>query len=134
MGNNNPWYLFAIEDYNSIKELVGKQLIRSVLFHAQQFFEKTLKGILFEKGISPPKTHDLSYLAKLTGITFSDFGISNSDLEFLTSVYIETRYPPDLGLLPDGEPTSFDEKDAINISEKLYSKLDAIFKAAKNKV
>ena len=84
-----------------------------------------------EKGLSPPRTHDLRYLAKLTGITFSDFGISNSDLEFLTSVYIETRYPPDLGMLPDGEPTSQDEKDAIDISEKLYNKLDDILDAVK---
>lgn len=29
-------------------------------------------------------------------------------------------------MLPDGEPTNHDEYDAIDIAEKLYSKLDDI--------
>ena len=52
-----------------------------------------------------------------------DLDLNNSDLQFLNSVYIETRYPPDLGLLPGGEPTEKDEKDAISRKDKKNEKM-----------
>jgi len=123
MSNKNPWFILASEDYQTIKELCGKNLHRSILFHVQQFFEKIFKGLMYDRGMSPPKTHDLILLVKALNIKLKDLDLNNSDLQFLNSVYIETRYPPDLGLLPGGEPTEKDEKDAISLTDKLYEKM-----------
>jgi HEPN domain-containing protein len=46
--------------------------------------------------------------------------VEKSDMEFLSTIYIESRYPPDIGLLPSGEPTKDDADRAINISRNLY--------------
>ena len=46
-----------------------------------------------------------------------------SDLEFLSGVYIEYRYPPDLGLLPSGMPDKEDGKKAFAIADKLYQQI-----------
>ena len=123
MDKENPWFRFAIEDYMAIQNLKDKNLPRIVLFHAQQFFEKTFKGLLFEKGMKIPKTHDLDFLWKKTGIPLSIFDLTESEIHFLTSIYIETRYPPDLGLLPGGEPSKEDEQEAVRLVEKLYQKV-----------
>ena len=45
--------------------------------------------------------------------------VSEDDLQFLSSVYIETQYPPDLGLLPGGEPTGEDAARAARIARAL---------------
>ena len=123
MLNDNPWFKFALEDYRAIQNLKGKKLHRIVLFHAQQFFEKMIKGIIYKKGSSPPRTHDLVVLSKKIDLNLSNYNLNKSDLEFLTSVYIETRYPPDLGLLPEGEPSEEDEIYAVSLVEKLFGKI-----------
>lgn len=116
----NPWYDYAIEDYKTIHTTKGKKLIKTVLFHAQQFIEKSIKGIIYDNKKTPTKTHDLVILAKEAEIDLSTFCLTTEELQFLNSVYIETRYPPDLGLLPNGEPSEKDEKYAIQIAEKFY--------------
>ena len=123
MGKANPWLEFAMEDYKAIQNLKGKKLYRIVLFHAQQFFEKSIKGILVEKGIQPPRTHDLIFLWKKLKIDPSEYGLTESDLHYLTSIYIETRYPPDIGLLPDGEPSQEDEMETVALVEKFLQEL-----------
>ncbi len=120
----NPWYKYAKEDYKTIKVLAGKKLTRSVLFHAQQFVEKTIKGIIYEKDDMPPKTHELVVLFRKGGITLKEFDLEYEEVQFLNSVYIETRYPPDFGLLPGGEPSEEDEKYAIQIVDKFYKKME----------
>jgi HEPN domain-containing protein len=41
----------------------------AVCFHAQQCIEKLMKGVLIQRGIIPPKTHDLmSLTAVVTGV------------------------------------------------------------------
>ena len=42
--------------------------------------------------------------------------LSKDEQIFLSSVYIDTRYPPDAGLLPDGEPVKSDAKIAVDIA------------------
>ena len=53
----------------------------------------------------------------------SIFDLTESEIHFLTSIYIETKYPPDFGLLPEGEPSREDEQEAIGLVEKLYQKI-----------
>ncbi len=37
----------------------------AVCFHAQQCCEKLMKALLLSVGVTPPRTHDLAYLATL---------------------------------------------------------------------
>ncbi|RLF37590.1 MAG: hypothetical protein DRN21_06230 [Thermoplasmata archaeon] len=45
--------------------------------------------------------------------------LTETEILFLSSVYIDTRYPPDVGLLPKGEPTETDAELAVKAVRKL---------------
>jgi HEPN domain-containing protein len=117
MSKTNPWLIFARDDLETLDALEQKHIPRVTCFHSQQLAEKTLKALLFDAGIPVPRTHDLIVLA---GVLKLDLPVTQDDLQFLSSVYIETRYPPDLGLLPGGEPTREDAARATQIARALY--------------
>jgi HEPN domain-containing protein len=117
MSKTNPWLIFAKDDLGTLDALEQKPIPRVTCFHAQQLAEKTLKGQLFDRGIPIPRTHDLIVLARILKL---DLPATEDDLQYLSSVYIETRYPPDLGLLPGGEPTGEDAARAARIARALY--------------
>jgi HEPN domain-containing protein len=75
-----------------------------IAFHCQQTIEKYLKAYLIEKDIPLVKTHDL---IKLNGLIKerADIGIDEDKLLAINEVYIDSRYPGELGLVPDGLPT-----------------------------
>ena len=61
---SKKWLDFAMEDYPiEILWNAENKLCRTLCFHAQQYTEKILKGILENKGESPPRTHDVNTLA-----------------------------------------------------------------------
>jgi HEPN domain-containing protein len=45
--------------------------------------------------------------------------VEKSDMEFLSSIYIESCYPHDLGLLPKGEPGKNDAERAMKIARQI---------------
>ena len=67
---------------------------------------------------SVPKKHDLLALKDLV----SDFlKVDNEDmLETLNSLYIESRYPGNLGLLPNGKPAIEDAEEFYDAASTLY--------------
>ena len=74
-----------------------------VAFHAQQAIEKSFKAIVEEFNLGNIKTHHLESLyAKVLPILS---GFDETILEELDTVYIEARYPGDLGLMPHGKPS-----------------------------
>jgi HEPN domain-containing protein len=117
MNRTNPWLIFARDDLDTLDALDQVPIPRVTCFHAQQLAEKTLKAQLFDGAIHVPRTHDLIVLARVLKL---DLPVAEDDLQFLSSVYIETRYPPDLGLLPGGEPTGEDSARAARIARALY--------------
>jgi HEPN domain-containing protein len=55
--------------------------------------------------------------------------IDNEDIfEDLNSLYIESRYPSDMGLLPYGKPTLEDAKEFYNFANKLFIKVCILLK------
>jgi HEPN domain-containing protein len=62
-------------------------------FHAQQCAEKYLKACLVEAGSDFPKTHDLSALLQLLLPAEPTLATLRADLDWLTDVGIEVRYP-----------------------------------------
>ena len=76
----------------------------AICFHAQQFVEKILEAA----GDIPPRTHDINALAKRLAKANISVPLTENEILLLSSVYIDTRYPPDVGFLPNGAPTQKD--------------------------
>jgi HEPN domain-containing protein len=62
-------------------------------FHAQQCAEKYLKACLVEASGTFPKTHDLSALLELLLPVEPTWAMLRTDLDWLTDVGVEVRYP-----------------------------------------
>ncbi|MFQ5842630.1 MAG: HEPN domain-containing protein [Thermodesulfobacteriota bacterium] len=89
------WLDFAHRDLEAAKLLVDHEYVsNAVLFHSQQCVEKCLKALLEEADVPVPHLHD--------------------------AVYIDTRYPSGIGLLPSGFPTKEDAQGLLKIAEKVY--------------
>ena len=65
----------------------------AVCFHAQQCAEKYLKGLLQDKGIEFPKTHDLVELMGLAAETDPPLEELRDHLQFLSEFSVDVRYP-----------------------------------------
>lgn len=119
---HNRWLAFAEDDLRIVLSLWRKKekINRGICYHAQQYVEKILKGILEQNKINPPRIHDLVALHELCKEVKIELPLSEEHLQFLSSVYIDTRYPPDAGLIPNGEPTLDHSKLAYKIVNELH--------------
>ena len=85
------WLEIAESDRQMADAGMRRKLFAQAIYHSQQSVEKLLKGILTERGISFPKTHDLVELADL-----GDLPISERQRTTLTRLYdhsSRSRYP-----------------------------------------
>jgi HEPN domain-containing protein len=115
------WLSFANEDFQLVHFLWNSKsgFFSSICFHAQQYVEKIFKGIIEGNGDTPPKIHDVNSLAKRLEKMKIKTPLTDIELFMLSSVYIDTRYPPDVGMLPDGAPTQQDAEMAVKSVEKI---------------
>lgn len=121
------WLESAEMDLENIRIITGNEFLTPVsIFHSQQCIEKVFKAVLELRGMAIPKTHDLLRLFSLV----SDFFHSEIDivvLQKLNDVYIDSRYPGDFGLLPDGKPS-------IDEAEGFYQFARSIFNIVKGSI
>ena len=89
------WVLKAEEDWLGANELAAlKPPLRDLAcFHCQQSAEKYLKGLLQEKGVVAPKTHDLDHLLDLLLPYDGTLSTLRRGLDTLNSYAVEYRYP-----------------------------------------
>lgn len=112
----------AADDLFAAKKLVTEdQLTNIAAFHCQQCIEKCIKAVIEEKDLPPMKSHDLIRLQQRTGILLEK--TETILLETINEVYIDARYPGDLGLLPMGKPTKAEVQSFISFCEHLIDKL-----------
>jgi len=109
------WLRISREDLQSAAYLFEKKLFRMVCYHAQQTVEKIFKAVLVENEIDIPKVHNLLDLNNAIRRLGYETNLINEEAIFLNSIY-RWRYPPDLGLLPLGEPTEMDAEKALRIA------------------
>ena len=121
--NRNPWFDYAREDLQAAEVLYNQGIYRLASFHAQQSVEKLLKGLLWNQKVNPPKTHDLVFLYQRVRRRYPSLSLDKEELEFLNGLYIESRYPADLGLLPEGEPTAADARRALAIAREVLGRV-----------
>lgn len=97
----------------------SSQFHSAICFHAQQFVEKILSGVLEAAGDIPPRTHDINALAKRLAKANISVPLTENEILLLSSVYIDTRYPPDVGLLPNGAPAQKDVESIFKSVTKI---------------
>lgn len=119
------WLRYAADDLRSAKILLEREIYTIACFHSQQCLEKSLKAILQEKNIKPPRIHNIKILKDMVENALdSILDISAEEANFLNEVYVEARYPTDIGLLPHGEPTEEDAEKALGIAMRVFAQVE----------
>ena len=119
-----PWIQKADNDILSahyLAENMHPVPTEVVCFLCQQAAEKYLKAFLVYNDQEPPKTHDLSELAKSCCIFNADFSVLYPKCDFLFPFAVRTRYPG------GSDPDDNDMKIALSFA-------DEIIKFAKEKI
>jgi HEPN domain-containing protein len=114
------WLETANLDLEAIAHIIqNDRLTGHVAFYAQQAIEKSLKAIMEESGERVPKIHSLSKLFGLCA-TFISFPFEEDIIIALDSLYIESRYPGEFGLLPEGKPNQKQAKAFYDFAQNIF--------------
>ena len=120
------WLELAETDLRAATVLCGDEfLTAAVAFHCQQTVEKAFKAIIEEKNLPLPKTHDLQ---RLLGVIRQSvpIEIDEDQLDILNQVYVSSRYPMDLGILPSGRPTSGEARQMYTFARQAFEKIGSL--------
>lgn len=114
------WLESANDDLMLISSIIEKvELTHLAAFHCQQSVEKSLKAVLEFHNKAVPKKHDLLVLKDMV----SDYFLLDDEdmLETLNGLYVDSRYPGNLGLLPNGKPTLEDGRELFEFAENVVN-------------
>jgi len=119
------WLLSASADLETINEIINNENLTHVMaFHSQQCVEKSLKAVLEFYELPTPKTHSILKLSKLAS---KYYDVNNNEMsDELDKLYIDTRYPGDFGLLPDGKPSIKRAKIFYNFAKIIFEEITII--------
>lgn len=118
------WLISAKMDLDNIAQIIHLEHLTPIAaFHAQQCVEKCFKAILEEHLKKVPKDHSTLRLRALTRELIS-IEADSDILTDLDDLYIESRYPGDLGLLPDGRPTLADVREFYEVAKSIYEQVE----------
>ncbi len=116
------WIKAAYADMIVLEKIVDDSFITQMTsFHSQQSVEKSLKALLEYNSQKVPKKHDVLMLKDLV----KDYiDIEDEDiLEDLNTLYIDSRYPGDMGLLPNGKPTLQDAQIFYDFANNIFKEV-----------
>jgi HEPN domain-containing protein len=118
------WLKSAKMDLDNIAQIIHlEHLTPIVAFHAQQCVEKCFKAILEEHLKKVPKDHSTLRLYALTKDLIST-EVDSGVLTDLDGLYIDSRYPGELGLLPAGRPALADAREFFNVAQSIYDQIE----------
>jgi len=91
----HEWLAKADEDFEfaRINFEEGKSFFAQICFHFQQAAEKYLKSFIIAHELEFLKIHDLPLLLKICLSKDPSFEQLCEDCEYLTTFYVDTRYP-----------------------------------------
>lgn len=116
------WLSAAEDDLISAKKLVDElRLTNIVAFHCQQCIEKGFKALIEEQLGTSLKSHDLIRLKETANLFLNDDEMIM--LATINEVYIDARYPGDMGLMPQGKPTLAEAKSFILFSQAILKRI-----------
>lgn len=114
------WLISAKDDFDIVDEIIDiEHLTHRVAYHCQQAIEKSFKAIIEEHELEFTKSHDLEVLLGKV----KDYLHIEINLEYikkLGELYISSRYPGELGLLPNGKPTVKEVKQIYRFAKEVY--------------
>jgi len=118
------WLKFAQSDLETIKEIIhNEDLTHVTAFHSQQCIEKSFKAIIEEYQLSEHiRTHNLLTLYKLT-TQVVNLKVNEDLLELVNKLYIDSRYPGEIGLLSYGKPKITDAKKFYKLAQEIYDNM-----------
>ena len=116
------WLNAAGDDLITIENLLDNPTLTNIVaFHSQQAIEKSIKAIVEEFGIASIKTHNLQTLLIIIEEVIS-LSVNELIISELDRLYIDARYPGDMGLMPNGKPTLIEAeiyfKEALKIKKQ----------------
>ena len=117
----SKWFRQAKEDFDTANVNLNNKKYYAAVQFCQQCLEKCFKAIIEENDIPPIKSHDLLRLQLHANIQLSDS--ETILLRILNEVYIDSRYPGDLGLLPHGKPTIPETEAFIHLCDTIFNRL-----------
>lgn len=126
------WLNFAKDDLDvAARILDDEHLTNMVAFHSHQAVEKCFKAVAEEMEIKIKKSHNLVTIAAEIKdfIKLKDEG---NILRKLNEIYISSRYPIDLGLMPSGKPNMDEAKIFYEFAENLYHQVYVVLDKIKN--
>ncbi len=125
------WLKAAKDDLDVIIRIIDDEhLTHITAFHAQQSLEKLFKAIIEEHDIEVQKIHKLVTLYdKVESLLGKDIDLQL--LKTLDALYIEARYPGELGLLPNGRPTPDDAKRFYEYASTTFERVRKILDVEK---
>lgn len=120
---SGPWLESAQMDLGSAGEILTREDLTPVAaFHCQQCVEKCFKAVLEEHSKKVPKEHStLKLYGLIQGLV--TLAVDMDILTDLDDLYIDARYPGELGLLPDGKPTSADAQQFYECAQDIYEQV-----------
>ncbi|MEA1891308.1 MAG: HEPN domain-containing protein [Campylobacterota bacterium] len=118
------WLRAAYSDLRNIEHIISDSFLTHVVaFHAQQAIEKSFKAIMENSSISVPKVHKLETLVNKIN---AELEVNFEILATLDLLYIESRYPGDMGLLPHGKPAIKDAEEFYKIAKDIFVQVSQI--------
>jgi HEPN domain-containing protein len=119
------WLARAADDLAAARLLLTQaDLTNVVAFHAQQAVEKVLKAAIEELHLDLVRTHSLTRLYELVRSHYPI--VDDVDmLDRLEAVYIDTRYPGEMGLLPYGKPAPKEATALYHFAQDVFQKVQS---------
>ena len=117
------WLKAAADDLRVVARIAeDEDLTHMVAFHAQQCIEKSLKAVIEECELGHIRIHNLGRLTEIVRpkVTFEADMVL---LEKMDKLYIDARYPGELGLLPYGKPTRADAQEFYDCAKSIYGQV-----------
>ena len=117
------WLQSAKDDLLLIEEIIEKEYLSNmVAFHSQQAIEKSMKAILEEKENHVPRIHNIITLrGKIEN--YIEFDVDQNIFDQINELYIDSRYPTELGLLPSGKPSKKIAENFFSTATEIYEEI-----------
>ncbi|MBW2336996.1 MAG: HEPN domain-containing protein [Deltaproteobacteria bacterium] len=124
----SEWLKSADDDINTIKAIIDDEsLTHIVAFHSQQCIEKSFKAMVDEFELASQKIHNLITLNETISSIYQ-FDFDEDKLGLLNKLYLDSRYPGDLGLLPNGKPSIEVGKEFQKLAKEIYERINTFIK------
>lgn len=117
---SEEWLKSAQDNLRVIEKIISDEgLTHMVAFHSQQCVEKSLKAIIEEYDVGMIRVHNLGRLFEIVR-KHVEIDVDVILIEKLDKLYIDSRYPADFGLLPDGKPVIEDAEEFYDVAASVY--------------